>query len=473
MTALGDWLGGARTPGVAEAGSSLSVERDVEADGRALERAPSATVRRLIEADTQRADRRAARLKIALLTALIALYVAAPKALDARSFSSEPVPIVLGLFMMFALVEYQFARRMQLPRGIAIAFSIIDVALLLLLIFSFHRQYGQPIAFVLKAPTILYVFVLIALRAFRLDPAIIWTTGLAAAIGWIGLTALALNEGAWPRTRSFVEYIDGRAILVGAELDKVIAILAVTAVLALAVGRSRQFMVRALAEGDKLATLRGFFDKDVVRAIEAAPFDARGGEAGELRDGVIFTADIRGFSTYTQRVPPHDVVLLLNVFRERLGRIVERYEGTIDKFIGDGVLASFGCVKPLTDPAKRAIFAARTVFAEIEAWNIERAGRGEAPVRIGIALASGEAVFGMVGGNGRFEATIVGDPVNRATKLEAHNKALGSAVLCDRATFERAVAEGYDPAGAEIVRGEWIAGLDTRQDLVILERPRR
>jgi adenylate cyclase len=117
---------------------------------------------------------------------------------------------------------------------------IADVALLMGLIYSFHYKYAQPAAFYLKVPTLLYVFLFIALRALRFEARFVVFAGVAAAAGWAWLTYyVASGRGGPPnRTHNFVEYMTSNALLVGAEIDKIIAILLATIVLALAISRA-------------------------------------------------------------------------------------------------------------------------------------------------------------------------------------------------------------------------------------------
>src|SRR4051812_44346030 len=116
-------------------------------------------------------------------------------------------------------------------------------------IWSFHLQYGAPPAIYLKAPTLMYVFILIALRTLRFEPGYVLLCGAAAALGWLLLVAYALLDD--PRvmvTHNFAVYAMSYSVLVGAEVDKVVSILVVTLILALALHRARGLLGRALRE---------------------------------------------------------------------------------------------------------------------------------------------------------------------------------------------------------------------------------
>jgi adenylate cyclase len=128
-------------------------------------------------------------LAIVLLFSLV--YAAAPKAFPEMS-RFEPVPLVLGAYIAITLSQLGLS---YLRRGVLLgAFVVVDVVLLLVLIWSFHIQYMQPPSFSLKAPTLLSVFIFIALRALRVDAGYVLLAGFVAAAGWTALVAYALAE---------------------------------------------------------------------------------------------------------------------------------------------------------------------------------------------------------------------------------------------------------------------------------------
>ena len=152
-------------------------------------------------------------LGIGLLFALV--YMIAPRPEDAHASMFSPVPVALAGFIVFSALRLWLIMRAPVP-GWFVALSIFaDTALLLGLIWSFHLQYGQPPAFSLKAPTLIYIFVFIALRSLRFDPRYVLAAGLAAAVGWLVVTLAAIYASE-PETitRSFGDYILGNRILI-------------------------------------------------------------------------------------------------------------------------------------------------------------------------------------------------------------------------------------------------------------------
>src|SRR5262249_21734751 len=151
------------------------------------------------------------------------------------------------------------AYRRALGKTLLAISVVIDLGLLMTLIWGFHIQYGQPPAFYLKVPTLLTAFIFIALRTLRFEMRYVLIAGIAAAIGWATLVAYAiLASPARVVMRDFIAYMTGNVILIGAEVEKILAILVVTAVLALAIARARRLLVRAAADGAAARDLARF-----------------------------------------------------------------------------------------------------------------------------------------------------------------------------------------------------------------------
>ena len=219
-------------------------------------------------------------LAIAILFA--GLYVIAPRPADAPMAALAPVPIAIGVYAGFTFVRLRYAYSRALP-GWLLGLSILaDTGLLLGLIWSFHLQYAQTPAFSLKVPTFIYMIVFIALRALRFDYRYVLTAGLAASVGWTWLVIAAVRrspEGTV--TRNFADYIAGDRILIGAEFDKIIAILMATAILALAVQRARAVLIIAVREEAAGREIRRFLSGGVADAIATSETLIEAGHAVE------------------------------------------------------------------------------------------------------------------------------------------------------------------------------------------------
>ncbi len=157
---------------------------------------------------------------------------------------------------------------------------------------------------------------------------------------------------------------------------------------------------------------------------------------GERRDVTVLFCDIRGFTPLSERLPPEEVVALLNEFYTLMIDTTFKYDGTLDKFLGDAVMAIFGAPIAHKDHSIRAIRTAVAMKAGVEEWAKKRLGEGKESIAVGIGVSAGEAVAGTVGAENRMEYTVIGDRVNLAARLEANAKP--GQILISQWTYEKA-----------------------------------
>jgi adenylate cyclase len=221
------------------------------------------------------------------------LYAVSPKTFS-RDMTFEPVPWFLGIWLVVTIIRLYLAYRNQMSAPLLYLSIIIDMSLLLGMIWSFHVQYQQPPSFYLKSPTLLYVFIFIALRALRFEARYVITAGVVAAIGWAAMAVYATlaSGGMNVVTRDYVYYLTSNSVLKGAELDKVITILTVTAIIAAAITRAHKLLVKAVAEGTAAHDLSRFFSPEIARQITTAEQEVTAGR-GQARDAAILMVDIR------------------------------------------------------------------------------------------------------------------------------------------------------------------------------------
>ncbi|MFO1344803.1 MAG: adenylate/guanylate cyclase domain-containing protein [Rhodocyclaceae bacterium] len=191
-----------------------------------------------------------------------------------------------------------------------------------------------------------------------------------------------------------------------------------------------------------------YVSKDVVaRLLESDETPVLGGEA--VRITVLFS-DIRGFTTISERLSPEEVVEMLNRWLAAACTAVQKEGGSVDKFIGDAIMAEFGAPLHCEDHARRALRAAialRDAAIEMASWMKERfAGRDLPDFGIGVGIHSGRAVVGNIGAPERMEYTAIGDTVNLASRLEGATRTLNCTVAASRAAV--------DEAGPGIITGD-------------------
>jgi adenylate cyclase len=190
-------------------------------------------------------------------------------------------------------------------------------------------------------------------------------------------------------------------------------------------------------------------------------------KGGEEKDVTVMFADIRGFTSLTEKLAATEVVGLLNEYFEQMVEVVFHHEGILDKFIGDCIMAVWGTPVQHDDDAIKALAAACDMQGVLRTLNAKRIQNKLRAVQIGIGLASGPCVVGNIGANRRLEYTVIGDAVNLASRLSGEARA--GQVVCDDLTFKRSgepedikLKEEIKVKGKErpvpiyrIVPGEW------------------
>lgn len=376
-------------------------------------------------------------VQLAVVGLFGSLYLVSPKTSINADF--QPVPWALTLYLVFTLVRLLLAYRKKLPQWMLVISILLDMFLLMALIWSFHIQYQQPPSFYLKSPTLLYVFVFIALRALRFDVKYVVLAGAVAATGWLFNVAYAIYvdmkvHNSMPMlTRDYVEYMTSNSILVGAELDKIISILIVTSIIALAISRARSTMIDAAVGESTTEELSRFVPDAVAENIIHAENEVTTGQTVR-GDATILFIDIEKFTTIAEDLQPEALVTTLNEYFARVSTPIRRHHGVITQFQGDAILASFNM------PEQNPKHAANAISAAIEIQKIlkEQTFSSGLNLRARIGLNSGLVVGGLVGTEDHVSYTVHGDTVNLAARLEQKNKELGTRILMSRDTANAA-----------------------------------
>ena len=156
---------------------------------------------------------------------------------------------------------------------------------------------------------------------------------------------------------------------------------------------------------------------------------------GEARDTTVMFTDIRGFTAMSDGADPQEIVAMLNDYFERMVEIIHNNRGTLDKFMGDGIMALFGAPLPHPDHAFAAVKASIEMVAEVERFNASLISRGKHPIGVGIGLTTGNVVTGYLGSSRSMEYTAIGDEVNMASRFCGEAKA--GQVLISEETMRR------------------------------------
>lgn len=176
---------------------------------------------------------------------------------------------------------------------------------------------------------------------------------------------------------------------------------------------------------------------------------------GESRIVSVLMSDIRDFTAMGASLDPQDVVSFLNAYFSAMTACVKRHHGTVNKFIGDGILAIFGAPMSYIENRSNAVLAALEMVDELQAINAAHSERLGRTIHIGIGINTGEVVVGNIGSEDRIEYTAIGDTVNVASRIERLTKEHADAIFISRSTHE-AVADIVEtvPLGSFAVQGK-------------------
>jgi len=188
-----------------------------------------------------------------------------------------------------------------------------------------------------------------------------------------------------------------------------------------------------------------------------------------MRDAAIMFTDLRGFTKASATLSSGELIALIGEYQNVVLPVVRAHGGNIDKFMGDGILASFGAVNASKTYAADALRCIDAILATSRAWAIDREARGLPALGIGIGVAHGPLVFGIIGVERRLEYTVIGETVNLAAKLEKHNKAEAAAACAPATLIELAGRQDAASmsAGFEIRRARTVGGVSDPLDLAV------
>ncbi len=374
---------------------------------------------------------------------------------------------LLALFAGCALAQYRLGT-IDRP-WLHYAMVALYMALLSFSMVGYDLLFGDvwPPQMMLRNGTFVYFFMFVAVVALSYSPPLVAWAGVAGALAWwAGVHLIIAQPGTLTPSghddltpeQMLAAHLDARFVDLDVVTQDVMLLLIVAGILAAGVWRTRRLVLRQAVAARERANLARYFSPRIVDRLAQA--DEPLGQVRVQPVAVLF-ADIVGFTHRSEREPPERIVALLRAFHARLEQAVFEHDGTLDKYLGDGIMATFGTPEAGPDDAQNALGAARAMLASIDAWNRERGGPGAEPIRLSIGIHYGEVVLGDIGSERRLEFAVLGDVVNVASRLEELTRRLDSPLVVSDAVVQAARGRpadasalvGLHPAEAQQLRG--------------------
>ncbi|WP_170383907.1 adenylate/guanylate cyclase domain-containing protein [Ruegeria atlantica] len=298
----------------------------------------------------------------------------------------------------------------------------------------------------------------------------IWTAGWIIA-WWVATPMPGLSERVAEALVGYpdvAEWLKPNSFMPELRIQQVIVFMMVAVTLGISMRRlNRLLMMNAGLERER-ANLSRYFSPNVVD--ELSQNDEPLKQVRKENIAVLFI-DIVGFTKYAAGRDPYEVIEVLRGFHARMEAEVFRHHGTLDKYLGDGLMATFGTPVPTPLDASNAVACARAMVDVITRWNVERRRAGEPEINIGVGVHFGSVVLGDIGAN-RLEFAVIGDAVNVAAKLEAMTRELQARVVISEAVRAQLGAEGNSSSelmvGFEKQENRAIRGVETLMDVWVM-----
>ena len=385
------------------------------------------------------------------------------------NFRWEVLYYEVALFV-FALIGWAQLRAGRVARSRQELFLIfLDLALITFVIVfpNPFRDGVWPTAFQFQLGEFGYFYVMLAVGALAFSWRTMFAFGVCTAGLWLGALALIALFGtelpelsekaavAFAGYGRILDVFDPNDPRIPDRIQEVVIFLIVAATLAVNGYRNNRLIIQQANIARERANLARHFPPNIVDQM--AERDQPLGAVRSQEVAVMFV-DIVGFTRMAAQQSPEDVVALLRQFHARLEARVFEHHGTLDKFLGDGLMATFGTPEAGPHDAVNALRCGRAMLADIEEWNAARTEAGAEPVKVSIGLHFGSVVLGDIGSERRLEYAVLGDTVNVASRLEVLTRNLGVGMVTSD-DLVTAVRHNADADGIELLSGLDSAGI--------------
>jgi adenylate cyclase len=395
--------------------------------------------------------------KLSALIRLVIFLFLATAIFAARSTADgeNPATALVGLYGIGALLGLLLAWRRIFHPTIPYLFVTFDVTLVVAQVLLLTRMMGMQPTSAFAVPAAALIFVILIHASMRFRPwLVVYAAILFAALIELG-SRFVDGSPTTPMTGMMSMTHGSTAGLLNFEILPIILI-ALAALILFVIGRrTRRLLMDSLRHAARTARLSRYFSPNL--AARLANDDAEGMLNGRRLPVAVLFVDIRGFTSMGEAMTPDELSAFLSEYRSRLTEPVFSQDGTVDKFIGDAIMAVFGSPIQREDDAARAVCCALEMILAAARWSSEREQAGQPPIAIGIGAHYGDVFAGAVGSGLLLEYTVIGDTVNVAERLERLSREVDSDFVASSALLVAAGEAGatakWRPLPAQILKG--------------------
>ena len=357
--------------------------------------------------------------------------------------------LMLGLFAVIGWAQLKVGKAGRSRPELFLMFCDLALLTFIAVVPNPWSTANWPIGMRFRFDTFIYFFILLSTATLAYSWRTVvamgfWTSALwVVGVGWAYLqpeTHAALSERVRAAIGSDIrmfDVIDPATIDIRARFQEITVFLIVAMTLALVVRRSNALLVSHAGIERERTNLARYFSPNVVEQLSKNDEPLK--QVRTQNVAVLFV-DIVGFTAYADGRSPTEVIGTLRLFHERMEREVFGHEGTLDKYLGDGLMATFGTPFASNSDAGNALRCAQAMIGSIDELNFERKNRDEPPIQISLGLHYGLVVLGDIGLN-RLEFAVIGTTVNTASRLESLTREFGCAIVASNDLVQRARTE--------------------------------
>lgn len=368
--------------------------------------------------------------------------------------------VLLLSFVLLAIAQRKIGRAGASPRELTLMFGDLLLLTFMLVVPSPWRTADWPVAMQFHLGNFLYFFVLLAAATLAYSWRTVITMGVCVSALWSAAVFWAsfqpVDHAMTERLREAVggderllRYIDPSNLNPGLRIEEIVVFLIVSVTVALAVRRSNNLVISQAAVERERTNLARYFSPTVVE--ELAHNDEPLKQVRTQNVAVLFV-DIVGFTSFADGKSPEEIIHTLRDFHGLMEHQVFEHDGTLDKYLGDGLMATFGTPFTSERDASNALRCAQAMIVTIEDMNRGRVENGEQPIRASFGLHYGPVVLGDIGMH-RLEFAVIGSTVNAASRLEALTRQLDCMLVASGDLVARARQEtDFDIERARLVQ---------------------